>query len=207
VTLVADTGTIYTCGYTLFFTSIFNVSESQSFTVKGGVVVCGSSTFDTTLYFTVVDGGSAYFCFSGVELKYRGQMGSIVYVRGGTIRFDNVKMNKQKDYHWVNPLIDVNAIASTVDVYILSTNITNSNYHYANISTSQYKSGIVFIANTSTQAITLNMRGSSFLNDSFYLSGSSYGEGGVCRFNGILGSCFFLIIFYLFILIFEFIFI
>jgi hypothetical protein len=132
-------------------------------------------------------------------------MGSIVYVRGGTVRFDNVKMNKQKNYHWVNPLIDVNATVSTVDVYILSTSITNSDYHHSNTSTSLFKSGIVFFINTSTMAITLNMSGSSFLNNSFYLF-NSYAQGGVCRFNGPTQSGLF-IIFYIFILIFEFIFI
>jgi hypothetical protein len=181
---VAGTDTIYTCSYTSPYTSILNVSTSQSFTVKGGVVVCGSSSDDTTLFLTVVNGESAYFYFSSVELKYRAMMNSMVLVRGGTVRFDSVKIDKQKDYHWVNPLIDVNATVSRVDVYILSTNITNSMYHHANTSTSLYKSGVVFFDNTSTNIISLYMRGSSFLNDSFYLYGSGYARGGVCRFNG-----------------------
>jgi hypothetical protein len=182
------------------------VSISQSFTVKGGIIVCGSSTNDTTLYFTIIDGERAYFCFSSVELRYGGQMGSIIYVRGGTVRFDNVKMNKQNSSLWVNPLIDVNAIVSTVDVYILSTNITNCGYRSTESSLYLFKSGIVYSENTSTKIITVNIGGSSFLNDSFYLSSTSYSRGGICRFNGPTQSGLF-IIFYIFIFIFEFIFI
>jgi hypothetical protein len=162
--------------------------------VEGGVVVCGSSTNDTTLHFTVVNGESAYFCLLGVELSCGGQMNSVVYVTGGTVRFDSVKMNKQKIYHWVNPLIDVNATVSAVYVYILSTNITNSDYRHANTSTSLYKSGVVFSDDTSTKVITLNMRESSFLNDSFYLSSSSYARGGVCQFCGPAQSGLFFIL-------------
>jgi hypothetical protein len=159
---------------------------SQSFTAKGGVVICGSSTNDITLYFTVVDGESAYFCLSGVELRYRGQMNSLVYVTGGRVHFDSVKMNKQDSSRWVNPLVDVNATVSAVDVYIFSTNITNSDYHHANMSTSLFKSSIVFFVNTSTKVITLNMHGCSFLNDSFYLNNENYGasRGSVCQFHG-----------------------
>jgi hypothetical protein len=168
---------------------------SQSFTIKGGVVVYGSSTYDATFYFTIVNSENAYFCFSGVELRYRGQMmGSMVYVRGGTVRFDNVKMNKQDSFHWVNPLIDVNATVSAVDIYILSTNITNSDYHHANTSTSLFKSGVVFIVNTSTKAITVNMRRSSFLNDSFYLGDNNNARGSVFVFNGLSQSGLFFIL-------------
>jgi hypothetical protein len=198
VTRVAGTGTIYTCSYTSPYTSILNVSASQSFTVEGGILVCGSSTNENTQYFTIVNGENAYFCFSGVELKYKGQMGSIVYVRGGTVRFDNVKMNKQDSFHWVNPLIDVNATISTVNVYILSTNITNNDYHYTNTSTSLFKSGVIFFVNTSTKAITLNMRGSSFLNNSFNISNNTNARGGVCVFNGPPQSVFFFYFLYLY---------
>jgi hypothetical protein len=182
------------------------VSASQSFTVKGGVLVFGKSPNEITFYFTIVGGENADFCFSGVELRYRGQMGSIVYVTGGKVRFDNVKMNKQNSVHWMNPLIDVNSTVLTVDVYILSTNISNSNYHYANTSQNLYKSGVVFFDNTYQQVITLNMSGCYFLNNSFYLSEmDSYSRGGVCRFNGLEQSGLFFI-FYLFILIFKIIF-
>jgi hypothetical protein len=171
-------------------------------------VVCGSSFDDTTLFLTVVNGESAYFYFSNVELKYRAMMNIIVLVRGGTVSFDNVKIDKQRDYHWVNPLIDVNATTSRVDVYILSTSITNSMYHHANTSTSLYKSGVVFFDNTSTNIISLHMQGSSFLNDSFYLTDGGYSasRGSVCRFNGPAQSGLFSFI-YTFVLGFEFIFI
>jgi hypothetical protein len=176
--------------------------------VEGGVVICGKSTNDTTLYFTVVNGEGAYFCLFGVELRYGGQMNSVVYVGGGTIRFDSVKMDKQDSSHWVNPLIDVNATASAVYVYILSTTITNSDYRNANTSTTLYKSGVVFFVNTSTKVITLSMRESSFLIDSFYLSNDSYAasRGSVCQFHGPAQSGLFFI-FYIFVLVFEFLFI
>jgi hypothetical protein len=165
--------------------------------------VIGSSINDTTLYFIVMSGESAYFCLLGVELRYRGRMNSVVFVRGGTIRFDSVKMNQQSSLHWVNPLIDVNATVSRVDVYILFTNITNSDYRCANTSTSLYKSGVIFFDNTSTNIISLYMRGSSFLNDSFFLADDTFiaSRGSVCRFNGPAqsGLCFTLYVFVLLI--------
>jgi hypothetical protein len=163
--------------------------------------MCGASTNDITLYFAVVGIESAYFCFWGVELKYCGQMNSLVYVIGGTVCFEGVKMDKQESYYWVNPLIVVNATVSPVDVHILLTNITNSNYNCFNTSTTQYKSGVVFIVNTSTKVIILNIRASSFLNDSFYLSSNSYARGGVCMFQGSTQSGLFFIV-CLFILLF-----
>jgi hypothetical protein len=72
VTLVAGTGTVYTCSDTSSYKSIVNVTQSQSFTVEGGVVLCGNSTYDTTFYFALFNGKNAFFCLIGVELRYAG---------------------------------------------------------------------------------------------------------------------------------------
>jgi hypothetical protein len=191
VALVAGIKTVYTCKYTSPYCSILNVSLSQSFIMNGGVLICGSSDNDTTLFFTMLSHLNAYFSFCEVNLKFAGTMNSVVYVTGGTVCFERVKMDKQLHDCWVNPLIDVVATAFPVVIQFLYTNITNCYYKCGYSSIGLYKSAVIFFTNTSTdgEVITLNMSSSYFFNSTFDLyNGIRPSCGGVCYFCGPLNS-------------------
>jgi hypothetical protein len=153
--------------------------------MSGGILMCGVSTLnDTTLYFVILNNINAELVLHCVELRYVSQMNSVVYITGGRVYFEGVKMDKQTAYYWVNPLINVNATVSPVSVHFLSSNITNCHYSYTNTSTSLYKSAVIFFTNTSTNVLTLTISFSSFRNNTFHLSNYSSARGGICHFYG-----------------------
>jgi hypothetical protein len=157
--------------------------------MSGGILVCGSGNNNATLFFVRLGGGDAFFFLCDIDLRFRSVMNSVVYVMGGTAHFERVKIDKQYENKWVNPLIEVNSTISSATVNFLYSNITNCYYAHANTSSSLFKSAVFFFTNTSTnRAITLNLHSSSFRNDSLYLCDSSYTRGAFCQFNGSSGS-------------------
>jgi hypothetical protein len=152
-----------------------------------------SSGDDTTFYFVRLSNGDSQFTLHNINLRLISMMNSIVYVSGGNVYFEKVKMDGYglPSYYWVNPLIDVDATLSSANIHFLSTNITNCNYKYFNTSTSLYKSSIIFFTNTSTNVLTLTMLSSFFHNNTFYLSSSSSARGGICQFQGPTNSSIF----------------
>jgi hypothetical protein len=170
--------------------------------MSGGILMCGVSTGDdTTLYFVMLSSENAEFIFHNIELRYVGQMNSVVYITGGSVCFERVKIDKQPYSYWVNPLIDVDATVSPVTAHFISTNITNCLYRYANTSYTLFKSAVVFFTNTSSNKIlTLRISSSSFRNNTLILSGYNT-RASVCQFHGVAGSglhrnLFHLILFY-----------
>jgi hypothetical protein len=123
---------------------------------------------------------TGYLILFCVDVRFVGEMNSVIYMTDGTIRIEKVKIKKQ---YWVNPLIDVNATASGsgATVEFLSSNITNCAYLYNRIQ--PYKSGIIFFTNTSTQKLNMTILSSSFLNNLFYLSNNSSAHGSAFHFH------------------------
>jgi hypothetical protein len=157
--------------------------------MSGGILVCGSGSNDTTLFFVLLSGVDAFFFLCDIDLRFASTMNSVAYVAGGTAHFERVKMDRQYLNEWVNPLIEVNSTGLSVIVNFFYSNITNCHYVYRNTTQYVFKSAIVFFVNTSTnKAVTLNMNSSSFRNNSVYLSGVSYALGAFCRFQGSFGS-------------------
>jgi hypothetical protein len=144
-------------------------------------VELGVLSNDKTLYFIQVN-NSGYLTLFCVDVIFIGEMNSMIYMTGGTINIEKVKINKQC---WVYPLIDVNAtvLGSGATIEFLSSNITNCVYLY-NGTTSPYKSAIIFSTNTSTQKLNLTVISSSFLNNFFYISSNPYACGSGFHFHG-----------------------
>jgi hypothetical protein len=176
---LSGTNTSYVCNYAGGYKSILNLT-SQSFNISGGILKLGVLSNDKTLYFIQVN-SSGYLTLFYVDLRFIGKMNSVIYMTGGTIHVEKVKINRQS---WVYPLIDVNATVSGsgTTVKFLSSNILNSIYIF-NGTTSPYKSAIIFFTNTSSQKLNMTILSSSFLNNTFYLS-SDYAVGSGFLFHG-----------------------
>jgi hypothetical protein len=157
--------------------------------MSGGILVCGSRSYDTTLFFVRVIGAGAFFILCDVDLRFAGAMNSVVHVTGGTAHFERVKMDRQYGDKWVNPLIEVNSTVSIVTVNFLYSNITNCYYRYANTSSSLFKSAVLFFTDAIfSMAITLNLHSFSFRNDSLVSDSYSSARGAFCQFQGSSGS-------------------
>jgi hypothetical protein len=156
------------------------LTSSQSFNISGGILKLGVSSNDTTLYFIQINKG--YLTLFCVDVRFIGEMNSVIYMTEGTIHIEKVKINKQ---YWVCPLIDVNAtfLSSGVTVEFLSSNITNCMYWYYETEI-PYRSSIIFFTNTSRQKLNMTILSSSFLNNFFYLSGITYARGSGFHFYG-----------------------
>jgi hypothetical protein len=185
VTLIAGINSVYKCEYTDEHVWILSINESQSFHMKGGVLICGISSNDTTLYFVFLSNVNAFFSFHGVNVKFAGKMNSIIYVTGGSIHIEDFKMDKQ--YYWVYPLIDADAVDGPISVNFISSTIINNTYK-SDSSFSPFNSSVIYFTDTGTEIISLNMSLCSFYNNSFYLFGSMYARGGVCQFCGFQES-------------------
>jgi hypothetical protein len=181
VILQANTNTNYVCSYDGGYKSILNLTSSQSFNISGGILKLGVLSNDTTLYFIRVN-NSGYLTLFCVDIRFIGEMNSVIYMTDGTICIEKVKINKQS---WVYPLINVNSTVSEspATIEFLSSNISNCVYFY-NETTSPYKSGIIFFTNTSTQKLNMTILLSSFLNNLFYFSSSSSACGSGFHFHG-----------------------
>jgi hypothetical protein len=158
------------------------LTSSQSFNISGGILKLGVSSNDTTLYFIRVS-STGYLTLFGVDIRFIGEMNSVIYMTDGTVHIEKVKINKQS---WVYPLIDVNATisGSRATVEFLSSNITNCIYIYwyneneINLQLESFKSGIIFFTDTSTQKLNMTILSSSFLNNLFYFSSNNYYDCG-----------------------------
>jgi hypothetical protein len=119
------------------------------------------------------------FC---VDVRFIGEMNSVIYMTDGTIRIEKVKIDRQ---FWVYPLIDVNATASGsgATIEFLSSNMTNCTHLYDRTET-PCKSGIIFFTNTSTQKLNMTILSSSFLSNLFCLSNLCYTRGSGFHFHG-----------------------
>jgi hypothetical protein len=126
--------------------------------------------------------GGASLSLFNVEIEFVSAMNSFIYILGGKVILENVKVDNQSDVMWNYPLVDVYQSISAVSVEIYSCTITNSMYKHLS---SLYKSAIVFFSNSSllTRSINLNISLFSFYNNSFDLNGSSnFWGGGVSYF-------------------------
>jgi hypothetical protein len=132
---------------------------------------------DTTLHFIEINNSGCLRLFC-VDMRFIGLMNSVIYMTGGTICVEKLKINKQ---YWVYPFIEVSTavLEYGVIVEILSTNITMCNYLY-NGSILPYKSVIVFFPNTTAQKLNMTISSSLFQNSDIISTTSGY--GGLSQF-------------------------
>jgi hypothetical protein len=186
--LSSGKNTSYICNYDEGYKSILNLTSSQSFNISGGILNLGVSSNGKTLYFIRVN-RSSYLTLFCVDVWFIGEMNSVIYMIDGMICMEKVRINKQ---YWIYPLIEINAIILDygVSVEFFSSNITNCVYRY-NETTLPCKSAIIFFTNTSTQKLNMTILSSSFLNNTFSLSLTSFGYGfHFCGQNSTSGIIF-----------------
>jgi hypothetical protein len=198
VILQAGTNTNYTCSYASGHYSVLNVTGSKSFKMEGGVLKYGNIFLETPMkyYFVIVNGTEgASLCISGVELELISAMNSTVFILGGKVTLEDVKMNNQLNTNWVSPLVYSNGFISSVTVNLHSCTITNSKYKTADSIYS--RSAVVYFVNQTTgnQPITFNMSFCSCLNNTFDLDNTDTGVGGgysfFCSFSASSSMFFF----------------
>jgi hypothetical protein len=174
VILQAGTDTNYSCSYGDGHYSILNITGSKSFTIQGGILKYGNTSLETPInyYFMIVNGtGGASLCLSSVEIEFVSEMNSTVFILGGKVTLEDVKINNQLDTNWVSPLVFSDSNTSSVTVNLHSCTITNS---YCN----SVRSVFYFIRETiSFQSITLNMSFCSCLNNTFNLVSETRNNG------------------------------
>jgi hypothetical protein len=146
--------------------------------MEGGILKVGKNTS----YFIFCVNNTGLLGLSNVEIQFTTSLGSFIYVVGGTIIIEYLKMNNIQSY-WVNPLIDAEQSVSTISVECHSLNVTNCVYKYPG--GTYNKSSIAFFSNStsSTYAISFNMTHSVFCNISVNLTGVNNNDGGgICGF-------------------------
>jgi hypothetical protein len=179
VILQAGTNTDYTCSYAGGHYSVLNITGSKSFMIKRGILKYGNGGLK--YYFMIVNGtGGASLCLSSMKIEFVSAMNSTVFILGGKVSLDNVKINNQLDTNWVSPLVFSHSNTSSVIVDLHSCTITNSNYK--NTNSSYGRSAVVYFINrtNATQPITFNMSFCLCLNNTFNLSNANTDIGGGC---------------------------
>jgi hypothetical protein len=139
--------------------------------------------FGLNHYFVIVNGtGGALFCLSGVEIEFVSAMNSTVFILGGKVTLEGVKINNQPDTNWVSPLVFSHSNISSVTVNLHLCTITNSTYK--NVNSSYSRCAIVHFINQNTaiQPITFNMSFCLCLNNTFNLSYIGGNGGGFSFF-------------------------
>jgi hypothetical protein len=181
VTLISGINTKYTCSYGSGHYSVLNITGSKIFAIQGGILKYGNGGLK--YYFMIVNGtGGASLCLSGVDIEFVSVMNSTVFILGGKVVLEDVKINNQLDTTWVSPLVFSHSRTSSVTVDLHSCTITNSKYK--NADSSYDRSAAVYFINqaTATQPITLNMSFCLCLNNTFNLSYGRNWGGGVSFF-------------------------
>jgi hypothetical protein len=195
VILFAGSNTTYICVYNYSnLYSILNISSSQNFNITGGLLYCGVSEGNTSLYFIMLNHSAAQLSLNNVNLKLAGKMNSIFYISGGIVVCEYVLFNKLNETVWVNPLFEVTSTVASSAIHFISSGITNSSFRYSNTSTSVYKSAVFFFTDTSAKGISLNISLSNFYNNNFTLPLSPLAYGSLCSLNSNLLSIIFCII-------------
>jgi hypothetical protein len=129
-------------------------------------------------FFMIVNGTEgASLCLSGVEIEFVSPMNSTVFILGGKVTLEGVKINNQLNTNWVSPLVHSRSNTSSVTVELHSCTITNSNYKTADFY--RFRPAIVCFVNeaTAAQSITLNISFCLCQNNTFNLD-TSYQGGG-----------------------------
>jgi hypothetical protein len=177
VTLTSGTNTNYTCSYDSGHYSVLNITGSKLFTIQGGILKYGNMNLN--YYFIIVNStcGSASLCLLGVEIEFVSAMNSTVFILGGKISLEDVKINNQLDTNWVSPLVFSYSKISSVTVNLHSCTITNSKYKNAD-SFFNRSAVVYFISFTNaTHPIIFNMSFCLCLNNTFSISNVSWGGG------------------------------
>jgi hypothetical protein len=191
--LIGESNTTYICNYANGHYSILNITDSKSFTMQGGILKYGNPLLIRFIalnsFFMIVNGtGGASLCLSGVEIEFVSAMNSTVFILGGKVTLEDVKINSQSDTNWVSPLVLSHSSTSSVAVDLHSCTITNSNY--INAKASLIRSAVVYFISektTTTQSITLNMSFCLSQNNTFNLNNTANG-GGVNFFCSYIES-------------------
>jgi hypothetical protein len=186
VILVGGSNTCYTCSYGNEHFSILNITSSKSFVMKGGILKYGFTPSNSDYYFMWVSGvDGPWLNIWSVEIQFVSLMNSFIYVEGGIVVLEDVKVNDQLDMMWTYPLVDVCQNVSDVIVELHSCSFTNNKYQFGGL-VEPYKSAVVYFVSANygtdaTKQITLNMSFCFFDNNTFNLSfaGNMYNHGGV----------------------------
>lgn len=181
VNLIGESDTNYTCKFTGSYKSILNISESyQSFTIEGGTLKLGTnqSSFKE-YYFSIISDG--YIKISHIEILFVNKMRNIIYIYGGCIYLEYLKVDKEDEKMWVYPLVEVYHNTFPVKIEIISCNITNCLYKFAE--SSNGRSAIIFSYSNSVciEPIYINITLSYFYNNTFNLSSDN--SGGIIYFH------------------------
>jgi hypothetical protein len=194
VTLISyNINTSYTFDYKCYELEcskyIIKITSSKSFKMIKGILKYGifntSLTSSSSHLFYFVDiSDDGYLSLSYINLIFVGMMKSMIYMRGGTVYIEKMKIINEE---WVEPLIEIYETVSSIIVEIYMINIIKCNYcSYSNIESPEkhsYKSGIIFISDESTKNVLVNI--SNCLLDNIVSNLFYNGKGGIFHFSGL----------------------
>jgi hypothetical protein len=174
VIVISGSSTTYTCNYGSDDYWIMNITGSKSFAIQGGILKYGSlfRLFTIDYYFAIVNGSEdGSLCLSGVEIEFVSKMNSMVFILGGKVTLENVRINNQQGVMWVSPLVLAWSNTSVVTVNLDSCSITNSIYKSTDLS----GSAVVYFNTSYTKPISLNVSSCLCYNNTFNLVGDGWG--------------------------------
>jgi hypothetical protein len=166
---------------------ILEITLSKSFKIIGGILKYGNSeihSFSKSSYYFVDINDEGYFSMSHIRLIFFGKMKSMIFIKGGSVCIEYVNIIEEG---WIQPLIEVWGIKSSIILELYENNIVNCNYSYVNIESesSTYKSSIIFIHNTSKEDISLNISTCLFDKNVINLFYNDSGYGNICHYSSL----------------------
>jgi hypothetical protein len=190
----------FNCSEIYCIKCIMEITLSKSFRMIGGILKygnCNKISFCPSSSFYFVDiNDNGYFSLSDIKLIFVGKMKSMIYIRGGSLCIEYMNVINES---WIQPLIEVYGIISSIIIELHGNNISNCDYTYSNIESeiSTYKSAIIFIDNMSTEDILLNISNCLFYKNIINLFYNDSGYGNICHYYSLNKSS--SILFFLFI--------
>jgi hypothetical protein len=163
------------------FPSNSSSSKSLSSTYSSSLSPWSFFFNDNSFHFICVN-DNGYLLMSEMKLIFEGKMKSMIYIRGGIVCMEYVKVNNEE---WVEPLIEVYKIISRIIIEMYKNIIKNCNYHYECINSACiYKSAIIFIdkMNEENENLNINIWNCVFNNNIINLFYDDSGNGNLFHF-------------------------
>jgi hypothetical protein len=184
--------TSYMCYYNENFDYIMKINQSKSFQMLKGTLkykvgnsLSSSLLLSSSFYFININEES-YLLLSYIKIIFGEQMSSMICIESGSVYIEYMKIVNEK---WIQPLIEVNKSMSSIIIEIYMSSIIKSNYtSQEDIESSgsyKYKSGIIYICNTSISNIILNISNCLFNKNILNLFYNDSGNGNFFHFSGL----------------------
>jgi hypothetical protein len=164
-------------------TTIITSSSSSSLPSSSLSSSSSPSFVDNSFHFICVD-DEGYLLLSKMRLIFLGRMKSMIYIRGGVVCMEYIKINNEE---WGEPLIEAYEMDWRIRIEIYMNIIKKCNYGFLRVkkesSSLKYKSAILFINEMSTKNVNINISNCIIKKDIINIFYDDKGNGNLYHFS------------------------